>query len=231
VTPAELARLERFIGYVFDDKTLLTQALTHRSFSSMNNERLEFLGDGILNFIVADNLYKKFPQAAEGQLSRLRASLVKQKTLADIARELKLSEFLVMGTGELKSGGFNRNSILSDAVEAIVGAVYLEAGFQTTAELLAVWFESRFAALSLDQAEKDAKSQLQEWLQAQKLPLPEYELLSVEGESHDQTFSVRLKLSVLENSIETTGTSRRGAEQSAAAEALAGIAQLEDDQS
>ena len=116
-------------------------------------------------------------------------------------------------------------------LEAIVGAVYLEAGFQTTAELLAVWFESRFAALSLDQAEKDAKSQLQEWLQAQKLPLPEYELLSVEGESHDQTFSVRLKLSVLENSIETTGTSRRGAEQSAAAEALAGIAQREDDQS
>ena len=103
MTPAELARLERFIGYVFDDKTLLTQALTHRSFSSTNNERLEFLGDGILNFIVADNLYKKFPQAAEGQLSRLRASLVKQKTLADIARELKLSEFLVMGTGELKA--------------------------------------------------------------------------------------------------------------------------------
>ena len=231
MTPAELARLERRLGYVFNNKELLTQALTHRSFSSKNNERLEFLGDGILNFIVADHLYRQFPTAAEGQLSRLRASLVKQKTLADLAREFSLSDFLVMGAGELKSGGFNRDSILSDAVEAIVGAIYLESGFQTTYKLLAEWFKSRLDALSLDGAEKDAKSRLQEWLQAQKHPLPEYELLTVEGESHDQTFSVRLSLSVLDDAIMASGSSRRSAEQLAAAEAMSVIEQLEETKS
>lgn len=220
MTPSEIARLERAIGYEFADQNLLIQALTHRSFSSTNNERLEFLGDGLLNFVVAETLYKQFPEASEGQLSRLRAMLVKQKTLAEIARELKLGDFLVMGTGELKSGGFNRDSILSDAVEAIVGAIYLEAGFTTTANTLSSWFKDRFSQLSLERAEKDPKSRLQEWLQGQKLPLPEYEVLSIEGEAHDQRFTVQLELSVLTTPIQASGTSRRAAEQQAASEAL-----------
>ncbi len=223
----DLARVERAIGYQFDSKQLLGQALTHRSFSSTNNERLEFLGDGILNFVVAERLYKQFPEASEGELSRLRASLVKQKTLAEIARELKLGDYLIMGTGELKSGGFNRDSILSDVVEAIVGAVFLEAGFETTAELLGKMYGGRFSELSIAQAEKDAKSRLQEWLQGKKLPLPEYEVLKVEGESHDQKFTVRLKLSVLDEAIETSGSSRRAAEQGAADLALNYISNLD----
>lgn len=224
MTPSEIAKLERYIGYEFVDQNLLVQAVTHRSFSAHNNERLEFLGDGVLNFIVAETLYKQFPDAAEGQLSRLRAMLVKQKTLAEIARELNLSDFLVMGTGELKSGGYNRDSILSDTVEAILGAAYLESGFATAVKLVLGWYKDRFALLSLEQAEKDAKSQLQEWLQAQKHPLPDYQVVTIEGEAHEQQFTIKLDLPVLESSIEASGPSRRAAEQNAAAEALAQIA-------
>lgn len=221
MTPAESAKLERYLGYRFSDKDLLAQALTHKSLSARNNERLEFLGDGILNFIVAESLFRKFPSASEGQLSRLRASLVKQKTLAEIAREKHLSDFLLMGTGELKSGGFNRDSILSDAVEALVGAIYLEQGFGPTQDILATWYGPRLTDLSLDHAEKDAKSRLQEWLQGQQLPLPLYELIEVAGEAHEQSFIVQLELSMLTDVIKATGSSRRQAEQKAAALALA----------
>jgi ribonuclease-3 len=168
LTPGEIEKLERKVGYQFRKSEALVQAMTHRSFASHNNERLEFLGDGVLNFIIAEALYQQFSDATEGQLSRLRALMVKQKTLASIARELTLGDFLVMGTGELKSGGFNRDSILSDALEALVAAVYMEAGFETTRTLLLGWFSTRLAALSLDQTLKDPKSRLQEFLQSRK---------------------------------------------------------------
>ena len=141
MNPSTIARLERHIGYEFQDKDLLSRALTHRSFSSTNNERLEFLGDGILNFVIAEQLFKQFTDAQEGHLSRLRALLVKQQTLADIARQMNLSDYLIMGTGELKSGGFNRDSILSDAVEAMVAAIYLEVGYSKTSSVVVNWFE------------------------------------------------------------------------------------------
>jgi ribonuclease-3 len=223
LTPGEIEKLERKVGYQFRKSEALVQAMTHRSFASHNNERLEFLGDGVLNFIIAEALYQQFSDATEGQLSRLRALMVKQKTLASIARELTLGDFLVMGTGELKSGGFNRDSILSDALEALVAAVYMEAGFETTRTLLLGWFSTRLAALSLDQTLKDPKSRLQEFLQSRKEALPNYEVLSVEGEAHEQTFTVELSFRLLEPNVTATGFSRRIAEQNAAEAALINI--------
>ena len=220
MTPGEIKKLERKIGYQFQDSASLVQAVTHRSFASHNNERLEFLGDGILNFIIAEALYEQFPEATEGQLSRLRALMVKQKTLAAIAREMSLGDFLVMGTGELKSGGFNRDSILSDALEAIVAAVYREAGFENTRTLLLGWFVNRLASLSLDQTLKDPKSRLQEYLQSRKEALPNYEVISIEGEAHQQTFTIQLSFRLLETDITAVGSSRRNAEQQAAEAAL-----------
>lgn len=221
MNPSTIARLERHIGYEFQDKELLARALTHRSFSSTNNERLEFLGDGILNFVIAEQLFKQFGDAQEGHLSRLRALLVKQQTLADIARQMNLSDYLIMGTGELKSGGFNRDSILSDAVEAMVAAIYLEVGFSQTSAIVVRWFAEHLSGLSLEQAEKDAKTRLQEWLQAQGMDLPNYEVQAVAGESHDQEFTIELNLPILEDLIIATGPSRRMAEQDAAGQALA----------
>jgi ribonuclease-3 len=223
LTPGEIEKLERKVGYQFRKSEALVQAMTHRSFASHNNERLEFLGDGVLNFIIAEALYQQFSDATEGQLSRLRALMVKQKTLASIARELTLGDFLVMGPGELKSGGFNRDSILSDALEALVAAVYMEAGFETTRTLLLGWFSTRLAALSLDQTLKDPKSRLQEFLQSRKEALPNYEVLSVEGEAHEQTFTVELSFRLLEPNVTATGFSRRIAEQNAAEAALINI--------
>jgi len=223
LTPAVIEKLERKIGYEFQDKNVLVQAVTHRSYSSHNNERLEFLGDGVLNFIIAESLYAQFPTATEGHLSRLRALMVKQKTLAAIAREMELGDFLVMGVGELKSGGFNRDSILSDALEAIVAAVYGEAGFATTKDLLLGWFADRLSVLSLDQVLKDAKSRLQEHLQSYKEDLPDYEVLVTEGEAHEQTFTVQLSFRTLPQAITAKGTSRRIAEQNAAEAALIAI--------
>ncbi|MFN3238541.1 MAG: ribonuclease III [Pseudomonadales bacterium] len=227
MSSSSIARLERQLGYEFQDRSRLEQALTHRSFSANNNERLEFLGDGILNFIVAEQLFQQFPDAAEGQLSRLRALLVKQKTLAEIARELQLSDHLIMGTGELKSGGFNRDSILSDAVEAIVAAIYIEVGFEPTRARVCAWYGDRISNLSLDQARKDAKSRLQEYLQGQGAALPNYEVLDVEGESHEQEFTIELDLPMLEGKISGSGSSRRAAEQQAAALALDLLANVE----
>lgn len=220
MTPGEIEKLERKVGYQFQNSETLVQAVTHRSFASHNNERLEFLGDGILNFIIAEALYLRFSDATEGQLSRLRALMVKQKTLASIAREMALGDFLVMGTGELKSGGFNRDSILSDALEAIVAAVYREAGFETTRTLLLGWFASRLEALSLKQTLKDPKSRLQEHLQSRKEALPTYTVLAIEGEAHDQTFTVELSFRLLDPGVTATGSSRRIAEQNAAEAAL-----------
>lgn len=215
-----LDKLQRQLGYTFKDPELATLALTHRSYGGKNNERLEFLGDSIVNFLIAEELYTRFPEAREGQLSRLRALLVRGQTLAELAREFKLGDFLLLGSGELKSGGFRRESILADAVEALLGAIYLDTGMEACRERVAVWFSSRLAALSVtDLHNKDAKTRLQEYLQSRQLKLPEYELLSIEGKAHAQTFKVNCMVEGLLPCV-GEGSSRRIAEQQSARRAL-----------
>ena len=199
-------------------------ALTHRSAGSKNNERLEFLGDSIINHIVADALYQRFPRAKEGDMSRMRASLVKGDTLADMARELQLGDYLLLGHGERKSGGYRRSSILADALEALAGAVLLDAGYERCRACVLRWFNSRLDQLSAGAADKDAKTLLQEYLQGRGNPLPEYELVAVEGDDHDQQFSVACRLSKPQLVVEGSGRSRRKAEQAAARDALQRLA-------
>lgn len=204
------------IGYSFVDHTLLNHALTHRSFSGSHNERLEFLGDSILNFTIAELLYFHFPSSPEGDLSRLRAALVRGDTLAEIARGWDLGSYLNLGEGELKSGGFRRPSILADAVEAIIGAIYLDAGMDTVKRCVSTWFKDRLNDLSLTTGEKDPKSQLQEWLQARKKPLPQYSVVSIDGEAHDQLFTVSCTVTLLPEPTVATAPSRKSAEKEAA---------------
>lgn len=216
-------RLEARLGYTYQNKALLELALTHRSYKGANNERLEYLGDAILGYIIAEHLFNRFPNAKEGQLSRLRARLVKGVTLAEIAKEFGLGDYLLMGPGELKSGGYRRESILADALESLIGATYLDAGHDQTRSMVLAWYEERLDSLSLEHTQKDPKTRLQEYLQAYKHHLPNYEVISTEGEAHDQTFRVRCVLSDLEISVEGVGASRRYAEQEAARDALAQI--------
>ncbi|WLQ11512.1 ribonuclease III [Hahella aquimaris] len=220
---AKLERLQRALGYTFKEPALLTLALTHRSFGGRNNERLEFLGDSVLNFIIADYLFGRFEEAREGQLSRLRARMVKGVTLAEIAREFDLGEYLRLGSGEMKSGGFRRESILADALESIIGAIYLDAGFEVCTDRVLNWFETRLQKLNLKDTQKDSKTRLQEYLQARQLNLPRYEVISVQGEAHAQTFHVRCEIDGLPDSTEGTGSSRRVAEQKAAKQALVAL--------
>jgi len=209
------------IGYGFQRADLLELALTHRSFSGKdNNERLEFLGDSILNFTIGEILFHQFPQAKEGQLSRLRASLVKGVTLTKIAQQLDLGPFLKLGPGELKSGGSRRDSILADAVEAIIGAVFLDGGMEQCRALILRWFAPRLQGLTLEDTVKDNKTRLQELLQAHKLPLPAYNILSVEGASHSQYFVVECVVEEANLACRGEGHSRRLAEQMAAGLAL-----------
>ncbi len=218
VLPA--GRLEKALGYSFKERQRLRQALTHRSFSSQHNERIEFVGDGILNALVARALFLAFPQMPEGELSRTRASLVCQDALAAIASELNLGEYLFLGEGELKSGGHKRPSILADALEAILGAIWLDGGFAEAEGVVNRLFAGRIAAIDPNAGTKDAKTALQEWLQARKFSLPVYTILRQEGESPEQIFEV--SCSVIDGTIITRaeGPSRRAAEQLAAAEAL-----------
>lgn len=213
-------KLSRRIGYFFADLGLLELALTHRSFGGKNNERLEFLGDSILNYVIAEDLFHRFPKAKEGELSRLRASLVKGDTLAELAREFQLGDFLKLGAGELKSGGFRRDSILADAVEGIIGAIYLDAGMDVCRQHILAWYQERLEATSLKVVTKDAKTRLQEYLQARKYGLPQYEVVNIVGEPHDQTFYVHCQVEVYDGVIEGKGNSRRIAEQNAAAKTL-----------
>lgn len=219
-----LDRLVRALDYEFQDPALLTLALTHRSVSSQNNERLEFLGDAVLGGIIAAELFLRFPQASEGQLTRLRASLVKGDTLAKIGRELALGEYLSLGSGELKSGGHRRGSILACALEAIIGAVWLDGGDAAARRLVLRLYAARLDEVSPEAAHKDPKTRLQEYMQARKLPLPVYELLSVEGEDHQQTFRVRCRVAGAAEAVEGRGSSRRKAEQDAARQAFERIA-------
>lgn len=217
---SNLRPLIKALGYDFVDQSFLGLALTHRSCGSKNNERLEFLGDSLLNCMIAEELFQQFPKAKEGQLSRLRARLVKGVTLAEIAREKNLGDYLRLGGGELKSGGFNRDSILADAVEAIIGAIYLDSNFETCRERVLSWYRSRLDDLSLDDTHKDAKTRLQEFLQSRGSSLPIYNLTKVEGESHEQTFYIECEADMLDSSTVGHGGSRRIAEQKAAAAAL-----------
>ena len=215
--------LERRIGYNFNDESLLTLALTHRSVGANNNERLEFLGDSILNFVIAEALFRQFPKAREGQLSRLRAQLVKGVTLAEIAIEFGLGDYLLLGSGELKSGGFRRESILADAVESIIGAIFNDTGFEASKERILHWYSSRLDSLSLQDNQKDPKTRLQEFLQSRQQELPKYEVVSVQGEAHAQTFFVECIIGMLKQKSEGQGSSRRIAEQQSARRALTAL--------
>lgn len=208
--------LQTRISYSFTQPALLQQALTHRSFSAINNERLEFLGDSVLNFIIAHQLFNLFPHLPEGDLSRLRAKLVREASLAEIATDLNLGDALKLGEGELKSAGWRRPSILADALEAIVGAVYLDGGFDAAQQVVALLYRDKLQTIDPKAIDKDAKSQLQEYLQSKKMDLPEYQVVSIEGEAHAQTFTVQCFIKKLKLTTTGVGTSRRVAEQQAA---------------
>jgi ribonuclease-3 len=208
--------LSRKLGYKFSNSKLLKMALTHRSNDDENNERLEFLGDSIVNFIMAEAIYLQFPHAQEGDLSRFRASLINRDALGNLARDFDLGRYLFLGLGELKSGGSDRQSILSCAMEAIIGAIYLDGGFNIVKECVLRWYQPMLQSLSYAANHKDPKTQLQEYLQSLHLALPLYEVLSITGESHQQTFVIRCLVPNFEFEAIGKGTSRRRAEQEAA---------------
>ena len=203
-------------GYPFGNADLLRQALTHRSFGAAHNERLEFLGDGVLNCAVAAVLYERFPQLAEGELSRLRASLVNQQSLVEIARQIDLGQHLLLGEGEVRSGGAERPSILADALEALIGGVFLDGGFNAARVLVERLFSQPLASADPQTIGKDAKTLLQEFLQARHLPLAQYAVIATGGEAHAQSFRVECAIPELNIRTEGEGMSRRGAEQVAA---------------
>lgn len=211
-----LAGLVRRFGHPFESEALLKQALTHRSHSGINNERLEFLGDSVLNCVVAQLLYAQFPKLPEGDLSRLRAHLVKEATLSGIAVSLSLGDHILLGEGELKSGGWRRPSILADALEALVGAVFLDAGFERAQAVVTGLYAPLLEGLDPRTIGKDPKTLLQEYLQGRKLALPEYVLVATEGEAHCQTFRVECRIPALQIAVQGEGSSRRVAEQQAA---------------
>ena len=214
-------KLLTFLKYEFKSHQLLEQALTHRSADIINNERFEYLGDAILSFIIAEALFERFPQAKEGKLSRLRASLVKGVTLAEIGRELRLSEVLILGPGELKSGGFRRESILADTVEAILGAVYLDGGIEQVKNLILRLYDERLASIDIDEAIKDPKTRLQELLQSRKQPLPLYSVNEVKtSEQESPLFEASCQAGLLNKVVMAKGSSHRKAEQKSAERAL-----------
>jgi ribonuclease-3 len=214
------AWLEGVLDYRFRDRALLTTALTHRSFGAPHYERLEFLGDGVLDCVIAALLYRRFPDLPEGDLSRLRSSLVCQDALCRLALEINLGQALRLGEGEVKSGGAGRPSILADVLEAILGAIYLDGGFEAATAVIERLFAGQLAALASGQAMKDAKTRLQEWLQGRHQPLPRYVLLETTGAAHEQTFRALCQIDSQDIRAEGAGSSRRLAEQAAAANAL-----------
>ena len=211
-----LRRIEKRLNYEFKTVALLKQALTHRSANAINNERFEFLGDSLLSTVIANALFHQFPQNSEGQLSRLRASLVKGEMLSIIAQEIGLGDFLILGQGELKSGGFRRASILADALEAIFAAIYLDSDFTQCQTVILGLYDDRLKDDSLNDNLKDAKTQLQEYLQSKKITLPQYRLTKSDGDTHEQTFYITCKVPGLNLVTEGIGGTRRKAEQEAA---------------
>ncbi|CUR53803.1 Ribonuclease 3 [Serratia symbiotica] len=213
-------RLQRKLGYTFQQQELLLLALTHRSASNKHNERLEFLGDSILSFVIANALYYRFPRIDEGDMSRMRATLVRGYTLAEIAREFDLGTSLRLGPGELKSGGFRRDSILADTVEALIGSIFLDSNIQCVEHLILNWYYNRLNEISPGEKQKDPKTRLQEFLQGRHLPLPSYLVVQVCGEAHDQEFTIHCQVSSLNEPVIGIGSNRRKAEQAAAEQTL-----------
>jgi ribonuclease-3 len=220
-----LSELENKLGYTFTKTALLEQALTHRSFGTGHNERLEFLGDSVLNCCVANLIYHRFPLMPEGELSRLRANLVNQSVLAEVSTHLGLGALLRLGDGEIKTGGAGRPSILGDALEAILGAIFLDAGFSSASLVVSTLFTARIETAQDTKPAKDAKTALQEWLQGKHLPLPEYTVKRIEGESHRQLFYVECGVAAFGIKCGGSGPTRRVAEQNAAAHALQTLAE------
>ena len=216
-----LTAVQQGLGYTFRDCDLLRRALTHRSHSAAHNERLEFLGDSVVNCAVALALYRKFPQLPEGELSRLRASLVSQPALAAVGEHLELNRYLALGEGELKSGGARRPSILSDALEAVLGAVMLDGGFEAAREAVDRVFKTALTSINPDTTGKDAKTLLQELMQSKRMPLPQYSVAAIRGEAHEQEFEVECVIAHLNLRCTGKGSSRRRAEQEAARQAYA----------
>jgi ribonuclease-3 len=219
-------QLIRTLNYQFRDSGLLEQALTHRSAPGHNNERLEYLGDALLDFFVAEILYFRFQEADEGQLSRLRAGMVKKESLAEVARSLNLGDHLKLGPGELRSGGHARESILADATEAVLAAVYLDGGMKAAKQVMLRLFQPKLEEIDPEQALKDPKTRLQEYLQAHKHPLPEYGVLEVSGSQHAQQFKVFCRVPDLGLEHHGSGTSRRRAEQQAARNMLTELREI-----
>jgi len=213
--------LQRKLGYSFAQATLLQQALTHRSHSAANNERIEFLGDSVLNCCVAHELYQRFTQLKEGELSRLRANLVRQETLAELSQQIELGTYLRLGEGELKSGGFRRPSILADGLEALLGAVFLDGGFDAAQGVIRGLYAALLDHLDPQSLGKDPKTLLQELLQARKIPLPQYAVVATQGAAHNQQFQVECQIPQLAIRTVGYGSSRRIAEQEAAQLAFA----------
>lgn len=216
----DLSPLYRALGHHFTNPDYLVQALTHRSFSRNHYERLEYLGDSILGFVIADRLYHQFPQEPEGILSQLRMFLVKGKTLTDLATEFDVGSYMILGPGEIKAGGHKRTRILEDVIEAIIGAIYLDAGLEKARTCILQWFEPRLLSLSLDKHTKDAKSKLQERLLQNGYPRPDYELVSVEGNDHEQVFTVQVQLPAFDIVVEAQHRTRKSAEQKVAQQAI-----------
>jgi len=208
--------LDRKLGLKFDDQALMELALTHRSAASNNNERLEFLGDSVLGFVIAEYLYEKFPEANEGVLSRMRSSLVNQSFLAELARSVDLGDFLILGSGELKTGGYRRDSILCDAIEALVGALLNDQGYEVCKAWILQLFADRIDSLTVENWQKDPKTRLQELMQSKGLQLPEYTLILTSGLSHEQSFCVECTTELLDEPRKGVGPSRKKAEQQAA---------------
>lgn len=215
-----IEELSRHLGYSFSNPKLLKIALTHRSNDDVNNERLEFLGDSVVNCIIAEALYQQFPNAQEGELSRWRASLVNRDALCTLARTFNLGYYLFLGPGELKSGGAERPSILSCAMEAIIGAIYLDGGYLVVKENILRWYQPLLSSLAEGDNHKDPKTQLQEYLQGCRLPLPVYTVENVQGESHLQVFTISCRVSNFPSQALGKGSSRRRAEQDAALKML-----------
>jgi ribonuclease-3 len=211
-----LLALQERIGYTFKNTSLLQQAMTHRSFGAQHYERLEYLGDAVINVIVSDLLYQALPDLPEGQLSRIRSNLVKQDSLHGLALKLGLSHCLRLGEGEAKSGGAKRPSILADSLEALLGAVYLDAGYDTAQRIAKTWLEDIRVDMNMSQTAKDAKTELQEWLQARKMPLAVYTVIGTVGAAHEQTFDVECYVPSLKKTERGIGSTRRAGEQAAA---------------
>ncbi|WMY97420.1 MAG: ribonuclease III [Arsenophonus sp.] len=222
----EIQQLQVNLGYKFKKILLLNQALTHRSASNFHNERLEFLGDSILSFVITNNLYKRFPRANEGEMSRMRATLVNGNRLAELAREFNLGECLRLGAGELKNGGFRRDSILADTMEALIGSIFLDSNLQETENIIIKWYNLSLINIHPNYNQKDPKTRLQEYLQGHHLPLPNYLIANISNEGQNQAFTIHCKVTGIKNPIKGVGSSRRKAEQVAAEKVLKILEQL-----